>query len=138
MTLIGNKITRIYAKYGTITTMFTVMPSNADRDAPVEFYPETDTVTFYFKDEVKQPDFIAKSAANDYLVLWGKTTALAADSSQDLKYWKQSCKYSGYDKSIIEIDKEGAIKPLAIGETTVTVTYMDLQTTLKVVVASMN
>ena len=138
VTLKGNKLTRIYVKYGTLTTMLTVMPASANRDAPVDFYPETDTVTFYFKDEVKQPDFIAKSEANDYLVLWGKTTALAADSSQDLKYWKQSCKYSGYDTSIIEIDKEGAIKPLAVGETTVTVTYMGLQTTLKVVVASMN
>ena len=117
--------------------MITVIPNSVNRDEPVAFYPETDTVTFYYKDEVKQPEFIAKSAANDYIVLWGKTTELASGSSQDLKYWKQSCKYSGYDTSIIEVDKDGIIKPLAVGETTITATYMGLEAQLKVIVADL-
>ena len=137
VTLKGDKLTRVYARYGTLTAEMLVIPNSIKRDAPVEFYPETDTVVFYFKDEAKQPDFIAKSAANDYIILWGKTTELACDSSQDLKYWKQSVKYSGYDTSIIEIDKDGVIKPLAVGETTVTAAYMGLEAKLKVIVANM-
>ena len=137
VTLVGDKLTRIYAKYGSLSTSITVIPNSLKHDAPVAFYPEKDTITFYYKNEVKQPGFIAKSAANDYIILWGKENELACDSSQDLKYWKQSVKYSGYDTSIIEIDKEGVIKPLAVGETTVTATYMGLETTLKVIVADM-
>ena len=137
ITLKGDKLTRVYAKYGTLTAEIAVIPNSIDREAPVEFYAEKDTITFYYKDEVKQPGFIAKSAGNDYIVLWGKTTELACDSSQELKYWKQSVKYSGYDTNIIEIDKDGVIKPLAVGETTVTATYMGLKATLKVVVANM-
>lgn len=137
VTLIGDKLTRIYARYENITAMITVIPNSIDREVPVAFYPEKDTIVFYYKDEVKQPGFIAKSAANDYIVLWGKNAELSAGSSQDLKYWKQSVKYSGYDESIIEIDKDGVIKPLSVGETTVTATYMGLKATLKVVVANM-
>lgn len=137
VTLISDKMTRVYARYGSLTAEITVIPNSIKRDAPVSFYPEKDTITFYYKDEVKQPGFIAKSEANDYIILWGKTNELGCDSSQDLKYWKQSVKYSGYDTSIIEIDKDGVIKPLALGETTVTATYMGLETTLKVVVADM-
>lgn len=137
VTLKGDKMTRIYANYMGLTAEITVIPNSVKRDAPVEFYPEKDTITFYYKNELKQPAFIAKSAANDYIILWGKTTELACDSSQDLKYWKQSVKYSGYDTSIIEIDKDGVIKPLAVGETTVTATYMGLEAQLKVVVANM-
>ncbi len=137
VTLIGDKLTRVYAKYGTLTAMITVIPNSIDREEPVAFYPEKDTIVFYYKDEVKQPEFIAKSAGNDFLVIWGKTTELATGSSQDLKYWKQSVKYSGYDTSIIEIGKDGVIKPLAVGETTVTATYMGLEAKLKVIVANM-
>ena len=137
VTLTGDKLTRIYAHYGALTAEITVIPNSIKRDAPVAFYPEKDTITFYYKDELKQPGFIAKSAANDYIVLWGKTNELATDSSQDLKYWKQSVKYSGYDTNIIEIDKDGVIKPLAVGETTVTATYMGLETQLKVIVANL-
>ncbi len=137
ITLIGGKMTRVYARYGALTAEITVMPNTVSREAPAAFYPETDTVTFYYKDEVKQPGFIAKSEGNDYIVLWGKTVELSAGASQDLKYWKQSVKYSGYDESIIEIDKDGVIKPLAIGETTVTATYMGLKAALKVIVANM-
>ena len=137
VTLKGDKLTRVYAKYGTLTAEITVVPNSLKRDEPVAFYAEKDTITFYYKNERKQPGFIAKSAANDYIVLWGKTTELACDSSQDLKYWKQSVKYSGYDTNIIEIDKDGVITPLAVGETTVTATYMNLKATLKVVVANL-
>ena len=137
VTLKGDQLTRIYARYGTLNAEITVIPNSIKREAPVAFYPEKDTITFYYKDEVKQPGFIAKSAANDYIILWGKTNELACDSSQDLKYWKQSVKYSGYDTSIIEIDKDGVIKPLAVGETTVTAAYMGLEAQLKVIVADM-
>ena len=137
VTFIGDKLTRVYARYGSLTAELTVIPNSVKRDAPVSFYPEKDTITFYYKDEVKQPGFIAKSAANDYMILWGKNNELACDSSQDLKYWKQSVKYSDYDTAIIEIDKDGIIKPLAVGETTVTATYMGLEAKLKVIVANM-
>ena len=137
ITLKGDSLTRVYARYGTLTAEIAVIPNSIDREAPVAFYPEKDTITFYYKDEVKQPGFIAKSAGNDYLVLWGKTTELAIGSSQDLKYWKQSVKYSGYDTGIIEIDKDGVIKPLAVGETVITATYMGLEAKLTVVVADM-
>ncbi len=137
VTLKGDKLTRVYARYGTLTAELMVIPNSIKRDTPTAFYPETDTVTFYYKDELKQPCFIAKSAANDYLVLWGKTTELSCGSSQELKYWKQSVKYSGYDTDVIEIDRNGVIKPLSVGETTVTATYMGFEAKLKVVVANM-
>ena len=137
VTLTSDKLTRVYARYGTLTASITVIPNSIDREAPVAFYPEKDTITFYYKDEVKQPGFIAKSAGNDYIMLWGKSNELGTGSSQELKYWKQSVKYSGYDTSIIEIDKEGVIKPLAVGETTITASYMGFETHLKVIVANM-
>ena len=134
----GDKLTRVYARYGGLTAEIAVVPISVNRDAPAAFYPETDVITFYFKHEQKQPGFIAKSEANEYIILWGKVSELGISSTQELKYWKRSCKYSGYDTNIISINDEGVIRPRAVGETTITATYMGLTAELKVVVKSLN
>ena len=112
-----------------------------DQSKPVAFYPEVDTVTFYYRSEIKQPSFIAKSAANEYLMLWRGKSSFTDTNSNDiptaLRSWDQTCEYSGYDESIIKVDANGRITPVSVGETTITAKYMGLEASMKIVVAKM-
>ena len=103
---------------------------------PVAFYPETDTVTIYAKSETKQPAFIAKSAVNEYLMLWGNTSsyteATNKDNSASVQGWDQGCTLSGYDESVISVSADGKITAKKVGTTTITATYMGLTATIKV------
>ena len=141
VTLLCDEVVRVYAKYKDLMCEFAVTPAFLDMSKPVEFYPETDTVTFYYRNETKQPAFIARSAANDYLMLWrgisSYTDTKSTDVSAAAKAWDQKCEYSGYDESIIKIDANGKITPLAVGETTITAAYMGLEATMKIVVAKL-
>ena len=141
VTLLCDEVVRVYAKYKDLMCEFAVTPGFLDQSKPVAFYPETDTVTFYYRNEYKQPSFIAKSATNDYLMLWRGKSSFTDTKSNDipeaLKSWDRKCEYSGYDESIIKIDSSGKITPLAVGETTITATYMGFEATMKVVVAKL-
>lgn len=137
VTLLCDEVVRVYASYNGLECEFSVVPDYLDTSAPVEFYPETETVTFYYRNEAKQPAFIAKSAKNDYLMLWRGISSYTSANAKDqtaLSGWDQSCEYSGYDESIIKIDAEGKITPVKVGETTITAKYMGLEATMKVVV----
>ncbi len=140
-TLLCDEVVRVYAKYNDLMCEFAIVPSYLDQSAPVEFYPEVDTVTFYYRSEFKQPSFIARSATNEYLMLWRGKSSYTDTNSNDipaaLKGWDQKCEYSGYDESIIKIDANGKITPVAVGETTITATYMGFEATMKVVVAKL-
>ena len=139
--LLCDETVRVYAKYKELMCEFAVTPNYLDLSKPVEFYPETDTVTFYYRGEAKQPAFIARSATNDYLMLWRGTSSYKSAKTKDMpdhvKGWEQKCTYSGYDETIIKIDGEGKITPLAVGETTITASYMGFEATMKIVVAKL-
>ena len=139
--LLCDEVVRVYAKYKDLMCEFAVVPDYLDKSAPVEFYPEVDTVTFYYRNETKQPAFIARSAANEYLMLWRNISSYTApntkDTAQALRNWPQKCEYSGYDENIISINANGVITAKAVGETTITATYMGLTATMKIVVAKL-
>ena len=136
--LLADEVVRVYAKYNGLTAEMVVIPSYLDQTKPVAFYPETDTVTIYSKSEIKQPAFIAKSAVNEYLMLWGNTSSNTAAKSScntyNVKAWDQSCTLSGYDTDIISVSADGKITAKKVGTTTITATYMGFTATLKVVV----
>lgn len=139
--LLTDEVVRLYAKYGDLMAELAIVPDYLDRTKPVEFYPEVDTVTFYYRNEVKQPAFIARSASNEYLMLWrgisSYTDAQTKDIPDALKKWDQKCEYSGYDENIVKIDANGKMTAVSVGETTVTATYMGFTAALKVVVAKL-
>ena len=139
--LLCEEVVRIYIKYRDLMCELAVTPDFLDLSKPVEFYPEVDTVTFYYRNEKKQPAFIARSATNDYLMLWRGSSSYTAANTKDqpdhIRKWDQKCEYSGYDESIITIDNNGLITPVAVGETTITAKYMGFEATMKIVVAKM-
>ena len=139
--LLSDSVERLYIKYNDLMCELAVVPAYLDNFAPVEFYPEVETVTFYLKSERKQPAFIARSARNEYLMLWGNKSSITDANSKDypsaLAKWSQKVELSGWDKSIITVSSNGEIKPKAIGETTITAKYMGFEATIKVVVADM-
>ena len=141
VTLLADEVVRVYAKYKDLMCEFAVAPYYMDQSKPVAFYPEVDTVTFYYRSEIKQPSFIAKSATNEYLMLWRGKSSFTDTNSNDiptaLRSWDQTCEYSGYDESIIKVDANGRITPVSVGETTITATYMGFEATMKIVVAKM-
>jgi hypothetical protein len=98
-----------------------------------------DVVKFTKKGEVKQPGFVAYSSAGDHLVLWGNSSSYTAATTKDqpeyIRRWQQSVSLSGWDSRIINVDKNtGKITAKAVGETTITATYMGKTATLKVIV----
>lgn len=136
--LLVDEAARVYVKYENLVCELTLVPGFLRYEPPVEFYPETETVVFYYKNERKQPGFIARSAMNEYMMLWRNTSSEdGGDTSQTLKRWDHKCVYSGFDKSIIHISNEGEIAPVGIGETTVTATFMGLEASFKVKVVNM-
>ncbi len=139
--LLVDEVVRLYAKYGDLTAELAIVPDYLDRTKPVEFYPEVDTVTFYYRNEAKQPAFIAKSVSNEYLMLWrgisSYTDAQTKDLPDALQKWDQKCEYSGYDENIVKIDANGKMTAVNVGETTVTATYMGFTATMKIVVAKL-
>lgn len=136
--LLSDNVERVYAKYKDMMCEFAVIPAFQKTDAPVEFYPETETVTFYLRNEVKQPAFIARSAQNQYLMLWGNTSSYTDAKSKDvpaaLQKWDQNVELSGWDENIITVSDNGTITAKAVGETTITGNYMGFEATIKVVV----
>jgi len=139
--LLADEVVRVYAKYGNLMAELVVVPDYLDRTKPAEFYPEVDTVTFYYRNEIKQPAFIAKSVSNEYLMLWRGSSSYTAANSKDvpdaLQKWDQKCEYSGYDENIVKIDAQGKMTAVGVGETTVTATYMGMTATMKIVVAKL-
>ena len=137
--LLCDEIVRVYAKYEDLMCEFAVAPDYLDQTKPVAFYPEVDTVTFYYRNEMKQPAFIAKSATNEYLMLWGNkssyTDAKTKDIPAELQAWDQQVTIrDDYDQSIITVSANGQITAKAVGETIVTVDYMGFTASVKVVV----
>ncbi|MBQ7700135.1 MAG: hypothetical protein IJT49_07320 [Clostridia bacterium] len=134
--LLADEVVRVYAKYNGLMCEMAVVPAYLDQTGPVAFYPETDTVTIYAKSETKQPAFIAKSAVNEYLMLWGNTSsyteATNKDNSASVQGWDQGCTLSGYDESVISVSADGKITAKKVGTTTITATYMGLTATIKV------
>lgn len=135
--LLVDEVVRVYIKYGDVMCEFAVAPYYLDLTAPVEFYPETDEVVFLFRNEIKQPAFIARSEVNTYLMLWGDLSSYTDTRSTDIptyiRKWDQKVVYSGYDESIISVNQSnGQITAVAVGETTITATYMGMTATIKV------
>ena len=139
--LLCDEVVRVYAKYNGLMCEMAVIPSYLDQTKPVDFYPETDTVTIYSRSETKQPAFIAKSAINEYLMLWGNTSshteATNKINSSYVQAWDQGCVLSGYDTAIIKVSNDGKITARKVGTTTITATYMGLTAKIKVVVAKL-
>ena len=139
--LLSDSVERLYIKYEELMCEIAVVPAYLDNSAPVELYPEMETVTFYFKKERKQPAFIAKSARNEYLMLWGNKSSITDANSKDfapaLADWSQKVELSGWDPNVISVNAAGQITPKGVGETTITAKYMGLEATMKVVVADM-
>ena len=139
--LLSDSVERVYVKYQDLMCEIAVISAYLDVSKPVELYPEKDTVTFYIRNEIKQPAFIARSAQNQYLMLWGNTSSYTAAKTKDipdaLKKWDQKIELSGWDESIISVDAEGKITAKAVGETTITAKYMGLEATVKIVVAKL-
>ena len=138
--LLCDEPVRVYAKYNGLMAEMVVIPDYLDQSKPVDFYPETDTVTIYSKTEKKQPAFIAKSAVNEYLMLWGNTSSYTVANTKSntdaVIAWAQGCTLSGYDTSMISVSADGVITALKVGTTTITATYMGLTATITVVVAN--
>ena len=136
--LLTNEVARVYAKYRGLVCELAVVPAYLDQSKPVDFYPETDTVVIYSRSEIKQPAFIARSAVNEYLMLWGNTSsyteANTKDNSANVAGWDQGCTLSGYDSSIISVSADGKITALKTGTTTITATYMGFTAQLTVIV----
>ena len=136
--LLADEVVRVYAKYKGLVCEMAVVPGYMDQTKPVDFYPETDTVVIYARSETKQPAFIAKSAVNEYLMLWGNTSSYSEASNKDnsakVAAWDQGCTLSGYDTSIIRVSADGRITGLKVGTTTITATYMGLTAQLTVIV----
>ena len=139
VTLLCDELVRVYAKYGDLMCEFAVSPDYLDQSKPIAFYPEVDTVTFYYRNETKQPGFIAKSATNEYLVLWGFkssfTDANTKDIPSELQKWDQKATIrDDYDKNVISVSADGQITAKGVGETVVTVDYMGFTASVRVVV----
>ena len=136
--LLTDSVERVYIKYEDLLCEIAVVPAYLDDSAPVEFYPETDTVTFYLKKERKQPAFIARSARNQYLMLWGGKSSYTDANSKDipeaLTKWSQEVELYGWDSSIVTLNKSGLITPKAVGETVIHAKYMGFEASIKVVV----
>ncbi len=139
--LLSDSVERLYIKYEDLMCEIAVVPAYLDNSAPVEFYPEVDTLTFYLKREKKQPAFIAKSARNEYLMLWGNKSSITGANSKDypaaLANWSQEVELSGWDENIISVSSSGQVTPKGIGETVITAKYMGFEATIKVIVADM-
>ncbi len=139
--LLVDEVVRVYAKYGDLMAELAIVPDYLDRTKPVEFYPEVESVTFYYRNEIKQPAFIARSSSNEYLMLWRGSSSFTAAKSKDipdaLQKWEQKCEYSGYDESIVKIDAQGKMTAVGVGETEVTATYMGFTATMKIIVAKL-
>jgi hypothetical protein len=139
--LLSDSVERLYVKYNDLVCEIAVVPAYLDNSAPVEFYPEVDTVTFYFRKERKQPAFIARSARNEYLMLWGNKSSITDANSKDypaaLANWSQEVELSGWDPEIISVSANGQITPKGVGETVIVAHYMGFEATLKVVVLDM-
>ncbi len=139
--LLSDSVERLYIKYEELMCEIAVVPAYLDTSAPVEFYPEVETITFYFKKERKQPAFIARSACNEYLMLWGNKSSITGANSKDyapaVAEWSQEVELSGWDSNIISVDATGQITPKGVGETTITAKYMGFEATIKVIVADM-
>ena len=137
--LLFDDVERLYIKYEELMCEIAVVPAYLDTSAPVEFYPEVETITFYFKKERKQPAFIARSACNEYLMLWGNKSSITGANSKDyapaVAEWSQEVELSGWDSNIISVDATGQITPKGVGETTITAKYMGFEATIKVIVA---
>ena len=139
VTLLADEVVRVYAKYGDLMCEFAVSPDYLDQSKPVAFYPEVETVTFYYRNETKQPAFLAKSATNEYLMLWGKkssfTDAKTKDIPAELQGWEQKVTIrDDYDKDIISVNADGVITAKGVGETVITADYMGFTASIKVVV----
>ncbi|MBO4325752.1 MAG: hypothetical protein J5950_00590 [Clostridia bacterium] len=139
--LLADSVERLYIKYEELVCELAIVPAYLDNSTPAEFYPEVEEVTFYFKKERKQPAFIAKSARNEYLMLWGNKSSFTDANSKDIpaaiRGWSQEVELSGWDPEIISVSSAGLITPKGIGETTITAKYMGFEATIKVVVLSM-
>ncbi len=137
--LLQPKVSVVRYTYANKSGYFTVLPDYAYKDGPEGFFAEFPVVKFTKKGEVKQPGFVAYSTAGDHLVLWGNsssyTTANTKDQPEYIRNWQQSVSLSGWDSRIINVDTNtGKITAKAVGETTVTATYMGKTATLKVIV----
>ncbi|MBP1588032.1 MAG: hypothetical protein ILO53_06500 [Clostridia bacterium] len=136
--LLSESVERLYIRYKDLVCEIAVVPAFLDNSAPVEFYPEVDTVTFYHKKERKQPSFIARSALNEYLMLWGNksssTDTHSTDVPEALKGWDQQVELSGWDANVISVNNAGIITPKAVGETVIVAKYMGFEASVKVIV----
>ncbi|MBO7406011.1 MAG: S-layer homology domain-containing protein [Clostridia bacterium] len=139
--LLSDSVERLYIKYNDLMCEIAVVPAYLDNSAPVEFYPEVETLTFYFKKERKQPAFIARSARNEYLMLWGNKSSITDANAKDypaaLAKWSQEVELSGWDPNIISVSANGQVTPKGIGETVITAKYMGFEATIKVEVLDM-
>jgi hypothetical protein len=139
--LLSDSVERLYIKYNDLMCEIAVVPAYLDNSAPVDFYPEVETLTFYFKKERKQPAFIAKSARNEYLMLWGNKSSITDANSKDypaaLANWSQKVELSGWDENIISVNSSGQVTPKGVGETVIVAKYMGFEATIKVVVLDM-
>ena len=138
VTLLSDEVERLYLKYSDLICELAVVPAYLDVSKPVEFYPEAEVVTFYLRNEIKQPAFIARSARNQYLMLWGNKSSYTDTNQNDipkaLQKWDQKVELSGWDESIISVDADGKITAKGVGETTITGKYMGFEATMKIVV----
>ena len=138
VTLLSDEVERLYLKYSDLVCELAVVPAYLDVSKPVEFYPEAEVVTFYLRNEIKQPAFIARSARNQYLMLWGNKSSYTDTTQNDipkaLQKWDQKVELSGWDESIISVDADGKITAKGVGETTITGKYMGFEATMKIVV----
>lgn len=136
--LLSDSVERLYIKYQDLMCELAVVPVYLDSSKPVEFYPEVETVTFYIRNEIKQPAFIARSALNQYLMLWGGKSSYTDANSKDIpsnvQKWDQKVELSGWDESIISVDAEGRITAKGVGETVINAKYMGFEASMKVVV----
>jgi hypothetical protein len=139
MTLLVPEVVTIKVSYKDKSGFCTIVPDFAVNSRPVSFYPEKAVVTFTRKGEVKQPAFVAKSVSGDYLCLWGNlssfTDANTKDQQEYMKRWNQTVSLSGWDSRIISVDTAtGKITAKAVGETTITATFMGHTAKVKIVV----
>lgn len=139
--LLSDNVERVYVKYADLMCEIAVVPAYLDNSVPVEFYPEVETMTFYFKSERKQPAFIARSARNEYLMLWGNKSSFNNANSKDvpaaLQGWSQKVELSGWDPAIIAVAEDGTVTAKGIGETSITAKYMGFDATIKVSVVDL-
>ncbi len=117
--------TRVMIEYGGMASDIYVYPDYDDGSVDYlnktsKFYAETDEIIFRYKNEKKQPGFIAVTGNLKYTMLWGKSSGVV---------------FSGYDDSIIQIEKStGIVTAKKSGETYITAEYENYKADVKIIV----